>query len=102
MMTSISPTLTQRQNNLREFAKAVIKDNYASETTNYLGTITQAFKQGVIKRQSPLMPKLMQTERTWRACRGCHAGRIVMVEHVTGQISARKCHSCQGSGKVFG
>ena len=95
---------------LRDFAKAVVKDQYASETTNYMGTITQAFKQNAIRRMSPLLPKTMQTKNTWRACPGCSRpdgrgnvfNKITMVEHITGQISARKCHMCGGSGQVFG
>lgn len=88
---------------MEQFRRAIIKDQYRSETTNYLGTLTQLFKQGVVRRQAPLGPASFQkTEKTWRACKACRGGRVRSKIHVTDQVSLERCHMCNGTGQVFG
>ena len=86
------------------FRRSIIKERWmAGSTTKYLGTVTDAFKKGLIRRQKQLsVNDLMKTPNTERACRSCKGGKVVAVQHTNGLIDMRKCLMCSGTGRVVG
>lgn len=91
-----------------DFHRAIVKEELGGGTQKYLGHITQAFKAGVVTRQAPIT-NLMRTEKTWRACRNCTrpdakggvVNKTVVVNHINGDLTEKKCAICKGKGVVF-
>lgn len=90
---------------LSEFEKAIIRNDMPRH--QYGGSLFDWERAGMYIRKLPGESKmtLMQTPKTWRACRRCWGGKVrANVHQVTTQqlVTFTDCPNCQGKGMVFG
>ena len=89
---------------LTEFERQIITNRTGGAKHIFAGYKNEPRKLQVRTQLKPSM--IMQTPKTWRACRACCTpegnSKVVAVDHGNKIISFKKCGSCKGTGMVFG